>query len=78
MVLMACNMYALRTYFFSIIVISPGIISVMFSLATQVLINECIQCKAQSNCIHDPTFRHSSLVSSILTVSAVLFSVLFY
>jgi hypothetical protein len=49
----------------------PGIISAMFSLATLVLINEC---KAQLNCIHDPTFRHSSLVSSILTMSAVLFS----
>ena len=33
----------------------------MFSLATLVLINEC---KAQSNYIHDPTFQHSSLVSS--------------
>jgi hypothetical protein len=50
----------------------------MFSLATQVLINKCIQCKAQSNCFHDPTFPHSSLVSSIVTVSAGLFFVLFY
>ncbi len=32
-------------------------------LATLVLQNEC---KAQSNCVHDPTFRHSSLVSSPL------------
>jgi hypothetical protein len=36
-------------------------ISVTFSLATLVFINEW---KTQSNCIHDPTFRHSSLVSS--------------
>jgi hypothetical protein len=33
----------------------------MFSLATLVYINEY---KAQSNCNQDPTFRHSSLVSS--------------
>jgi hypothetical protein len=39
----------------------PGIISVIFSLATLVLINEC---KAQLNCIHDPTFRQPSVVSS--------------
>ena len=34
----------------------PGI-SIMFSLATLVSINEY---KAQSNYFHDPTFRHSS------------------
>ena len=33
----------------------------MFSLATLVYINEY---KAKSNCNQDPTFRHSSLVSS--------------
>ena len=39
---------------------SRGIL-VVYSLATLFFINEC---KAPSNCIHNPTFRHSSLVSS--------------
>ena len=39
----------------------PGIISVMFRSLLWFYNNEC---KAQSNCIHDLTFRHSSLVSS--------------
>jgi hypothetical protein len=44
----------------------PGI-STMFSLATLVYVNEY---KVQSNCNHDPTFRHSSLVSSSGVISS--------
>ena len=37
----------------------PDIISIMFRSLLWFYKNEC---KAHSNCIHDPTFRHSSLV----------------
>ena len=39
-----------------------GLLSVMFRLLLWCCQNER---KAQSNCIHDPTFRHSCLVSSL-------------
>ena len=39
--------------------VGSGIMDGRVLLATLVLQNEC---KAQSNCVHDPTFRHPSLV----------------